>query len=133
MAMHRASPTRISPSRRPGLSGRKAQERASCGVLVWVWDASDRCRGLDFGTMSKGATTQLMAMLNRICIQISRLRKTWWRVSNLILQRMGYIMTRSPTAFVGVLAFGQSSMKELWETCRLGWRRRRTCPFGGRG
>jgi hypothetical protein len=30
MAIHRAKPTKIKPSRRPSLSGRNAQARASC-------------------------------------------------------------------------------------------------------
>lgn len=52
-------------------------------------------------TIKKGAMSQFITMLNAIWIQISRLRKTWWRLSYLILQRMGYIMTSNPIAIIG--------------------------------
>ena len=77
MAMHRASPTKMSPSRKPDLSGKNAQDKAS---------------------MRKGAMIQLTKTLKAIWIQISRFLNAWWSVSNLTLQRMGYIMTSNPTA-----------------------------------
>lgn len=77
MAMQRATPTRIRPLRRPALSGRKAQERAS---------------------MRKGAMSQLRRMEKPSWIQRFLVRKVWWRDSYLTAQRMGYIMTRRPMA-----------------------------------
>lgn len=51
--------------------------------------------------MMRGAMIQFKKMLKSIWIQISRSRKTRWRVSNLTLHRIGYIITSSPTAWRG--------------------------------
>jgi hypothetical protein len=76
--------------------------------------------------MSRGATIQFMKILNRIWIQTSFLAKTWWRVSNCTLQRIGYIITSSPIAnynstsatiqtinFIHVLTYGNRDADEL--------------------
>ena len=49
-------------------------------------------------TMTSGATTQFTTTLNKICTQISLFPSTLCKVSNLILQRIGYIITNNPTA-----------------------------------
>jgi len=48
--------------------------------------------------MNRGATIQFRIMLKPIWTQIARLLKTWCKDSYFTLQRIGYIMTRSPTA-----------------------------------
>lgn len=95
MAMQRAMPTRMRPLRRPSWSGRNAQERPS-----WEEDSagihgrrSESCL-----TMKRGATIQLTTRLKASWIQISRVRKTMCSFSYCTLHKMGYIMTRSPTA-----------------------------------
>lgn len=77
IAMHLAKPTRMRPSLKPSLSGRKAHDRPS---------------------IKKGAMIQLTKMLNAICIQMSLFRKAWCSVSNLTLHRIGYIMISKPIA-----------------------------------
>ena len=77
MAMQRATPTRMRPFRRPGLSGRKAQDRAS---------------------MRKGATIQFRRMEKVIWSQVCLVRRARCRDSYFTAQRIGYIIVRRPMA-----------------------------------
>lgn len=49
-------------------------------------------------TIRNGAIIQFISTLNEICFQRSRCAKSMWSDSYRTLQRMGYIMTSSPTA-----------------------------------
>lgn len=98
IAMHLARPTRMRPWRRSSLSGRKAHASAS---------------------MRKGAMIQFMMMLKVSWTKMSRLLKILCSASNRTLQRMGYIMTSSPTA-------GGKKVSRRYgnRTCKPG-----PCPF----
>ena len=49
-------------------------------------------------TMRRGATIQLTNTLKPICFQMPRCEKIWCNTSYCTLQRIGYIITSSPTA-----------------------------------
>lgn len=58
-------------------------------------------------TITSGAMIQFTITLNRICTQISLFLNTLCSVSNLTLQRIGYIITNNPTAIQISLSFHQ--------------------------
>jgi hypothetical protein len=95
MAMHRASPTSINPSRSAPLSGRKAQARPSYSKSTPIQQESeDRAQH----TITSGAIIQFTTTLNKICTHISLFPNTLCKLSYLTLQRIGYIITSNPTA-----------------------------------
>ena len=66
-------------------------------------DQEEQCnRSLRRPTITRGATIQLIAMLNAIWIHNVFAWKEWCNVSKRILQRMGYIMMRRPIAGIAV-------------------------------
>lgn len=77
--MHRAMPTKMRPSRRSWRSGRKAHAKP---------------------TMKRGAIIQFRTKEMAIWIQSAREFSKRWSVSKRTLQRIGYIITRSPMARV---------------------------------
>lgn len=77
MAMQRATPTMMSPSRSSGRSGRKAHASPS---------------------MSKGETIQLMKMENARCCHIERRRNKGSRATGETRHRIGHIMMMSAMA-----------------------------------
>lgn len=54
-------------------------------------------------TIKKGATIQFTTTLKPICFQSALFVKSWCRDSYWTLHRMGYIMTRSPTAIQALI------------------------------
>jgi hypothetical protein len=94
MAMHRAIPTSIKPSRRPLSSGRKAHASANCvGRQLQMGNIVDE------PTMKRGAMIQLMTRLKAIWIQRAFSRNDRCKVSYLTLHKIGYIMTSRPIAY----------------------------------
>ena len=96
--MHRPSPTSITPVRSSGSSGRHIHARASYGHVSVMCVRGPN--GISGQTIRKGATTQFTNTLKASCVHISRCEKTSCRVSYRTLQRMGYIITSSPTAIL---------------------------------
>lgn len=100
IAMQRARPTKISPSRSSGSSGRKAQERPSCEDEISNPRLLTSCAAEI--TIRNGATSQFMTMLKPIWIHRVRWPNARWSVSNFTLQRIGYIITSKPMAVTRV-------------------------------
>ena len=109
IAMHRAMPTRIRPSRSPLSSGRKAQESAN---------------------IRKGATIQFTIMLNPTWYHSSLVLKARCSVSYLTLHSMGYIITSKPMASFSVSTCMQyHHYRHLKSTHLSAPKLQRTVPF----
>lgn len=111
--MQRARPTRMSPSRRPGSSGRNAHARASYSMSAWCLIGTDVCAVI---TIKNGAMIQLSKILKPIWIQSCFDRKAWCKVSYLTLHRIGYIITSKPIA-VCKHAMSAGERAKKWRTC----------------
>lgn len=83
----------------------------------------------DVHTMKKGATIQLTKTLKPICFQAPLCEKMRCKISYCTLQRIGYIITSSPTA----TAVSQDAKLERWEGIPIGMDTSANLPFCNAG